>query len=112
MVPHYNSKAIVILVVNEGEANVELVGQQQKQEEEREESWELKRFRAEMSEDDVFVIPAAYPVAINATSNLNFIAFGINAENNQRNYLAGIYTIYLHQLNILLSFALLHMKPC
>jgi len=84
-------------VVNEGEANIELVGQQQKQQEEQEESWELKRYRAELSEDDVFVIPAVYPVAINATSNLNFIAFGINAENNQRNFLAGIYIIYHHQ---------------
>jgi len=87
----------VILVVNEGEANIELVGQQQNQQEEQEESWELKRYRAELSEDDVFVIPAVYPVAINATSNLNFIAFGINAENNQRNFLAGIYIIYHHQ---------------
>ena len=83
----------MILVVNEGEAKIELVGQReqhQKQQEEQEESWELERYNAELSEDDVFVIPAVYPVAINATSNLNFIAFGINAENNQRNFLAGI----------------------
>ncbi|BAT94102.1 hypothetical protein VIGAN_08067300 [Vigna angularis var. angularis] len=91
LLPHYNSKAMVILVINEGEANIELVGQreQQKQQEEQEESWEVQRYRAELSEDDVFIIPATYPVAINATSNLNFFAFGINAENNQRNFLAG-----------------------
>nr|ABG02260.1 8S globulin alpha isoform precursor [Vigna radiata] len=91
LLPHYNSKAIVILVINEGKANIELVGQreQQKQQEEQEESWEVQRYRAELSEDDVFIIPATYPVAINATSNLNFFAFGINAENNQRNFLAG-----------------------
>ncbi|QCE08318.1 RmlC-like jelly roll fold [Vigna unguiculata] len=86
LLPHYNSKAIVILVVNKGEANIELVGlteqQQQKQQ-------EVQKYRTELSKNDVFVIPAAYPVAINATSNLNFFAFGINAENNQRNFLAG-----------------------
>jgi len=91
--PNYNTKAIVILVVNKGEANIEVVGlreQQQQQHHQQEESWEVQRYRAELSENDVFVIPAAYPVAINATSNMNFIAFGINAENNQRNFLAGI----------------------
>jgi len=81
-------------VVNKGEANIELVGlteqQQQKQQ-------EVQKYRTELSKNDVFVIPAAYPVAINATSNLNFFAFGINAENNQRNFLAGIYMAYKFQ---------------
>ncbi|BAT94095.1 hypothetical protein VIGAN_08066600 [Vigna angularis var. angularis] len=86
LLPHYNSKAIVILVVNEGEANIELVGLTEQQQQKRQ---EVQRYTAELSKDDVFVIPAAYPVAINATSNLNFFAFGINAENNQRNFLAG-----------------------
>ncbi|XP_014523936.1 beta-conglycinin, alpha' chain [Vigna radiata var. radiata] len=86
LLPHYNSKSIVILVVNKGEANAELVGEREQQ---QEESGEVQRYRAELSEEDVLVIPATYPVAINATSNLNFFAFGINAENNQRNFLAG-----------------------
>ncbi|CAJ1977187.1 unnamed protein product [Sphenostylis stenocarpa] len=92
LLPHYNSKAPLILVVNKGEATVELVGlreQQKKQQEEEEESREVKRYRAKLSEDDIFVIPAAYPVSINATTNLNFLALGINAKNNQRNFLAG-----------------------
>ncbi|WVZ16811.1 hypothetical protein V8G54_009793 [Vigna mungo] len=88
LLPHYNSKAIVILVINEGEAKIELVGPSDQQQQ-QEESLEVQRYRAELSEDDLFVIPAAYPVAINATSNLNFFAFGINAENNERNFLAG-----------------------
>ncbi|WVY99095.1 hypothetical protein V8G54_031248 [Vigna mungo] len=88
LIPSYNSKATVILVVNEGEANIELVGLKQQQQQQQQ-SWEVQRYSAELSEDDVFVIPAAYPVAINATSNLNFLAFGINAKNNQRNFLAG-----------------------
>ncbi|KAL2561964.1 hypothetical protein AAZV13_20G111600 [Glycine max] len=103
LLPHFNSKAIVILVINEGDANIELVGikeQQQKQKQE-EEPLEVQRYRAELSEDDVFVIPAAYPFVVNATSNLNFLAFGINAENNQRNFLAGtIHTLLLLFLHV------------
>ncbi|XP_014523928.1 beta-conglycinin, beta chain-like [Vigna radiata var. radiata] len=87
LLPHYNSKAIVILVVNEGETNIELVAVTEQQQQQKRQ--EVQRYTAELSKDDVFVIPAAYPVAINATSNLNFFAFGINAENNQRNFLAG-----------------------
>ena len=78
----------MIAVVTKGDGKLELVGQREHQE--QEERWEVQRYRAELSEDDVFIIPTAYPVAINATSNLNFFAFGINAENNQRNFLAGI----------------------
>ncbi|KAL5139853.1 Beta-conglycinin, alpha' chain [Glycine soja] len=87
LLPHYNSKAIVILMVTEGEANIELVGLKEQQQ--GEETREVRKYRAELSEDDIFVIPAAYPFVVNATSNLNFVAFGINAENNQRNFLAG-----------------------
>ncbi|RDX58507.1 Beta-conglycinin, beta chain, partial [Mucuna pruriens] len=87
LLPHYNSKSIVILVVNEGKANIELVGLREQQEDE--ETKEVQRYRAELSEDDVFVIPADYPVAIEANSNMNLLGFGINAENNQRNFLAG-----------------------
>ncbi|XP_027909591.1 beta-conglycinin beta subunit 1-like [Vigna unguiculata] len=87
LIPHYNSRARVIAVVTKGDGKLELVGQREHQE--QEERWEVQRYRAELSEDDVFIIPTAYPVAINATSNLNFFAFGINAENNQRNFLAG-----------------------
>nr|QBZ93319.1 beta-conglycinin alpha subunit [Glycine tomentella] len=91
LLPHFNSKAIVILVINEGDAKIELVGlkeQQQKQQRE-EQPLEVRKYKAELSEQDIFVIPAGYPVVVNATSDLNFFAFGINAENNQRNFLAG-----------------------
>lgn len=88
----------MILVVNEGRGEFELVAQRQQQqqrrneEEEEEEEQpriEAQRFRARLSPGDVVVIPAGHPVAINASSDLNFIAFGINAENNQRHFLAG-----------------------
>ncbi|KAG4984289.1 hypothetical protein JHK87_029038 [Glycine soja] len=89
--PHFNSKAIVVLVINEGEANIELVGikEQQQRQQQEEQPLEVRKYRAELSEQDIFVIPAGYPVVVNATSDLNFFAFGINAENNQRNFLAG-----------------------
>lgn len=94
----------MVLVVNEGKGQLELVGprQQQQQEEEEEEEEEqeeeeeeqrtlrVQRFRAKLSPGDVVVIPASYPVAVNASSDLNLLAFGINAENNDRNFLAGI----------------------
>lgn len=108
MLPHYNSRAFVILVVNEGKGHIELVSQRnehqrrqqqhQREEDEDEEEQEqeedkrsrqLQRYRARLSSGDVFVIPASNPVAINASSDLNIIGFGINAENNQRNFLAG-----------------------
>ncbi|XP_020226628.1 beta-conglycinin beta subunit 1 [Cajanus cajan] len=86
--PYYNSRATSILVINEGKAHVELVGLSEQQMQ-QEKTLEVHRYVAELSENDIFVIPAAYPVVINATSNLNFLAFGINAKNNQRNFLAG-----------------------
>ncbi|KAK7394848.1 hypothetical protein VNO78_15389 [Psophocarpus tetragonolobus] len=89
MLPHYNSKAILILVVNEGKAKVESVGQREKEKQQQEKTREVQRYRAELSEDDIYLVPAAYPIALNATSNLNILAIGINAENNQRNFLAG-----------------------
>ena len=109
MLPHYNSKAIVVLVVNQGRGSIELVGireQQQQEEEEEEEEEEGNRqvrgYTARLSEGDIAVIPAAYPVAINASSNLHLLGFGINAENNQRFFLAGM-NIYNNsiELNIL-----------
>ncbi|KAL2324417.1 hypothetical protein Fmac_023475 [Flemingia macrophylla] len=98
--PHYNSKAIVILVINNGEANIELVDlSEQQQKKQQEETLEVQRYRAELSENDIFVIPASYPVVVNATSNLNFVAFGINAKNNQRNFLAGVKDNLISQIH-------------
>ncbi|TKY51178.1 Beta-conglycinin, alpha' chain [Spatholobus suberectus] len=88
LLPHYNSKSTVILVVNEGEATIELVGLSEHQQQE-EGTGEVRRYRAELVQDDAFTIPSASPVVVNATSNLNLFAFGINAENNERNFLAG-----------------------
>ncbi|CAI8596319.1 unnamed protein product [Vicia faba] len=37
----------------------------------------------------MFISRAGHPVAIKASSNLNLVGFDINAENNQRYFLAG-----------------------
>ncbi|KAL5078172.1 hypothetical protein RYX36_017156 [Vicia faba] len=102
LLPHYNSRAIVIVAVNDGNGDFELVGQrnenqqgQRKEDDEEEEQGEeeinkqVKNYKAKLSRGDVFVIPAGYPVAIKASSNLDLLGFGINAKNNQRNFLAG-----------------------
>ncbi|XP_058739964.1 provicilin-like [Vicia villosa] len=101
LLPNYNSRAIVIVTVNEGKGDFELVGQRNENQENREEddeeekqqeeeiSKQVQRYRARFSQGDVFVIPAGHPIAINASSNLNLIGFGINAENNERYFLAG-----------------------
>ncbi|KAK2384711.1 vicilin seed storage protein [Trifolium repens] len=102
LLPHYNSRATVIVTVVEGKGEFELVGhrnenqQEQREENEEEEEEEqersrsqVQRYRARLSPGDVFVIPAGHPIAVSASSNLYLVGFGINAENNQRNFLAG-----------------------
>ncbi|CAL5205275.1 unnamed protein product [Lathyrus oleraceus] len=102
LLPNYNSRAIVIVTVNEGKGDFELVGQRNEnqqglreeddeEEEQREEETknQVQSYKAKLTPGDVFVIPAGHPVAVRASSNLNLLGFGINAENNQRNFLAG-----------------------
>jgi hypothetical protein len=104
--PHYNSRATLIVTVVEGKGEFELVGQrnenqqEQREQDEREEEEEeegqersgsqVQRYRARLSPGDVFVIPAGHPIAVSSSSNLYLVGFGINAENNERNFLAGI----------------------
>ncbi|GAU49790.1 hypothetical protein TSUD_46070 [Trifolium subterraneum] len=101
LLPHYNSRAVVVLIVNEGKGNLELVGlnseqqeqeeddEQQEHEEEQDQNKRVHRYSARLSRGDVIVIPAGHPIAVKASSDLNLLGFGINAENNQRNFLAG-----------------------
>ncbi|GAU37858.1 hypothetical protein TSUD_22740 [Trifolium subterraneum] len=101
LLPHYNSRATIIVTAVEGKGEFELVGhrnenqQEQREDEEDEEeegherSGQVQRYRARLSPGDVFVIPAGHPIAVSASSNLYLVGFGINAENNQRNFLAG-----------------------
>ncbi|XP_019434389.1 PREDICTED: conglutin beta 2 [Lupinus angustifolius] len=100
LLPHYNSKAIFVVVVDEGEGNYELVGirDQERQQDEQEQE-EVRRYNAKLSEGDIFVIPAGHPISINASSNLRLLGFGINADENQRNFLAGSEDNVIRQLD-------------
>ncbi|KAM4115879.1 hypothetical protein ACJW30_02G007100 [Castanea mollissima] len=86
-VPHFNSRATVIVYVAEGTGSFEMAcphlsrqGQEYQDRREQEEE-----------ESDTFIVPAGHPVAVIASQNedLRLIGFSVNAENNQRNFLAG-----------------------
>lgn len=109
LLPHYNSKAIFVVLVVEGSGRIEmacphLASQSQMGEEEQEQgeqegelSGRSMKVTADISEGDVFIIPAGHPIAIVAQNNnnvhqnqpLKMLGFGINAQNNKRNFIAG-----------------------
>ncbi|BFG13915.1 hypothetical protein CerSpe_001880 [Prunus speciosa] len=107
MMPHYNSKSIYLMMVVEGRGRYEMAGtcphlRSQGQEESMDQVQEIQQYRkfsADLSPGNVFVIPAAHPAAIvaqnnnnnngNQNQNLRLVGFGINAQNNMRNFLPG-----------------------
>ncbi|KAF5466112.1 hypothetical protein F2P56_016067 [Juglans regia] len=101
MVPHYNSKATVVVYVVEGTGRYEMAcphvssqsyeGQGRREQEEEESTGRFQKVTARLARGDIFVIPAGHPIAITASQNenLRLLGFGINGENNQRNFLAG-----------------------
>ncbi|CAB4292089.1 unnamed protein product [Prunus armeniaca] len=95
-------------MVVEGRGRYEIAGtcphlRSQGQEESMDQVQEIQQYRkfsADLSPGDVFVIPAAHPTVIvaqnnnnnnngNQNQNLRLAGFGINAQNNMRNFLAG-----------------------
>ncbi|KAF8016754.1 hypothetical protein BT93_H2088 [Corymbia citriodora subsp. variegata] len=110
MVPHYNSKSTMVVVVVEGYGWFEMAcphlartqhrwgsGGEREQEEEEERETEqggsarYQKVTSQLSPGDVFVIPAGHPISIVAyqNKNLRMVGFGINAHKNQRIFLAG-----------------------
>lgn len=108
MVPHYNSETTTIVLVIEGRGRFEMgcphISRQdqesqerreqieeEEEEEEGESSGQLQKISANLSPGDVFIIPAGHPIALIASQNENLqtVGFGINALNNQRNFIAG-----------------------
>ncbi|KAM0873735.1 hypothetical protein ACQ4PT_037874 [Festuca glaucescens] len=115
--PYYNTQSVKIAVVLEGEGEVEIVcphlsqdserrrgeegqseQQQQKQrgrgsesEEEQQEKYET--IRARVSRGSALVVPAGHPVVAisssRASSSLQIVCFEINAQKNERVWLAG-----------------------
>lgn len=101
MVPHFNSDATVIVYVAEGTGRFEMACphlsrqgreyQDRREQEEQESSGQYHRVTAQLSPGDIFVVPADHPVAITASQNedLRLVGFGVNAQNNQRNFITG-----------------------
>lgn len=94
-VPHFNSRATVIVYVADGTGSFEMACPQEyqdrREQEEEESGGQYHRVTARLSRGDTFIVPAGHPVAVIASQNedLRLIGFGVNAENNQRNFLAG-----------------------
>lgn len=112
MVPHFNSRATWVVFVSEGDGYFEMAcphvhgGQWQRgrREEEGEREERIGRFErvaGRLSQGGVLVIPAGHPIAIMASpnENLRLVGFGINAENNKRNFLAGNFSKTKHSKN-------------
>ncbi|KAK7819805.1 convicilin [Quercus suber] len=59
------------------------------EQEEEESGGQYHRVTARLSRGDTLIVPAGHPVAVIASQNedLRLIAFGVNAENNQRKLL-------------------------
>jgi mannose-6-phosphate isomerase-like protein (cupin superfamily) len=101
MVPHYNSRATVVVFVVEGTGRFEMAcpylssqsqeRQGRREQEEEESSGEFQRVSARLSPGDAFVIPAGHPISVVASEkeNLRLVGFGINGHDNRRNFLAG-----------------------
>ncbi|KAK6913959.1 Cupin 1 [Dillenia turbinata] len=98
MAPYYNSKSTKIVNVVEGNGYFEMacphVASQSHGPQTREgvtESTSYKKLYAYLSPGDALVIPAGHPVTFIANQNqeLQLVSFGINAQNNKRNFLAG-----------------------
>ncbi|XP_062108267.1 vicilin Jug r 2.0101 [Humulus lupulus] len=98
MVPHYNSKTTILAMVVEGSGRMEMAcphlsrqSQRRGEQEEESQSGQIERVTAQLSPGDVFIVPAGHPIALVATSNekLRVVGFGVNARNNERNFIAG-----------------------
>ncbi|XP_021291635.1 vicilin [Herrania umbratica] len=108
-VPHYNSKTTFLVLITDGYGYVEMAcphlsrqsqgsqsGRQDRREQEEEESedetiGEYEQVKTPLSPGDIFVVPAGHAVTFFASKDqpLNAVAFGLNAQNNQRIFLAG-----------------------
>lgn len=100
MAPHYNSRTTYIVMVEEGNGYIEMacphLGSQShtkgnRKEGQQRRSVSYKKVRFNLSKGEVCVIPSGHPVVLVASENENLkaVGFGINARNNQVNFLAG-----------------------
>ncbi|XP_043693278.1 vicilin-like antimicrobial peptides 2-1 [Telopea speciosissima] len=98
MGPFFNTKSTKVVVVDSGEGYVEMAcphlsrrrgGRGGRHEEEEDVHYQLIRSR--LSPRSTIVVPAGHPVVFVAfgNENLQLFAFGINAQDNHENFLAG-----------------------
>ncbi|KAI9089714.1 hypothetical protein K1719_029007 [Acacia pycnantha] len=92
--PHFNSKGIILAYVADGEGYYQVgspypINKQQQQQ--QQEEGLIERLTANVTRRDLYIIPAGYPVAVNAPedSHLEVVEFILNARNNTRKFLIG-----------------------
>lgn len=94
MAPNYNSRTTFIVLVEEGSGYFEIarpLTENTSNKKEQGSSQMYEKVSSRLTKGDVFIVPAGHPLALVASENesLKTIGFGINAKNNQRNFLAG-----------------------
>ncbi|XP_028771629.1 provicilin-like [Neltuma alba] len=100
--PHYNTRAIILAFVAEGQGDTEMQRQREGEGEGQEHrEGQFKRLAARLSKGDFFIVPAGHPVAVRASrnSNLEVVEFVLNAPYNFRSFLAGKSQNVLNELD-------------
>ncbi|KAI4317872.1 hypothetical protein L6164_025703 [Bauhinia variegata] len=104
--PHFNTETTVVAYIAQGNngllevASPQRVRSEQGQEEQEQRIGQIERVTAQLNEGNVVVIPAGYPFSFRASNDnhLQIVGFGINDQNNQRNFLAGERDNVLNQI--------------
>ncbi|KAK6913967.1 Cupin 1 [Dillenia turbinata] len=104
MAPFFNSKATKIVYVVEGDGSFEILSPQGQgspfqSRGEVTKTVHYEKFNGRLLPGVMVVVPAGYPVTFVASQseNLQLVAFGVNAQNNEKHFLAGKESI-LNQL--------------
>ncbi|XP_028795180.1 conglutin beta 7-like [Neltuma alba] len=116
--PHYNTRAIILAFVAEGQGHTEMAcphlaspeeqegecgcrARRQREGEQEHREGQFRRVAAQLSKGDFYVVPAGHPVAVRASknSNLEVVEFILNAPYNFRNFLAGKSQNVLNELD-------------
>lgn len=107
MAPHYNSKAMKIAVVVDGEGGFQMAcphlssssgrsGRWSERERQQKGERSYQKIRGRLRRGVVFVVPAGHPFSVFASPNhsLQIVCFEVNAYGNTKYLLAGIKSIW------------------
>ncbi|PHU21859.1 hypothetical protein BC332_06966 [Capsicum chinense] len=106
VLPFYNTRSTRLVMVVEGNGRFEMAcshlgrqgrgqwshGERREQEEQQEGgNVHYQKVHGNLNVGDLLVVPASHPITLIATGGSNFrlVAFGVNAQNNKKNFLAG-----------------------